>query len=86
MQLLMAHMLHDKAWTNKFISQNHARIASQYLLFKDRLEAMGVRVVPAHAGFFIWVDMRPFLSAPTFDAEMDLWKRLLANGLYIGKF
>lgn len=30
-----------------------------------------------HAGIFTWVDLRPWLDAPTFDAEARLWRRIL---------
>ncbi len=41
------------------------------------LDALGIPYVPADAGFFVICDLRRFLTAPTFEAEHALWRRLL---------
>ena len=33
--------------------------------------------MPADAGFFVVCDLRRFLTAPTFEAEHALWRRIL---------
>jgi aspartate/methionine/tyrosine aminotransferase len=33
--------------------------------------------MPAEAGFFVLVDLRRFLSSPTWEAEDQLWRRIL---------
>ncbi|GKV09016.1 hypothetical protein SLEP1_g20581 [Rubroshorea leprosula] len=41
------------------------------------LEEAGVECLKVNAGLFCWVDMRKFLSRPTFEAEEELWKSIL---------
>lgn len=43
------------------------------------LDEAGVSYRKATAGMFVFVDLRPFLSAPTFEAEAALMRRLYTN-------
>jgi 1-aminocyclopropane-1-carboxylate synthase len=45
------------------------------------LAARGIRHLPGQAGFFVMVDLSAHLDEPTFTAEKDLWRRMVAAGV-----
>ncbi|VFQ99994.1 unnamed protein product [Cuscuta campestris] len=41
------------------------------------LREAGIECLESNAGLFCWVDMRHLLSSNTFEAEMELWKKIV---------
>ncbi|KAJ4839146.1 acetyl-CoA synthetase [Turnera subulata] len=78
-QHLIASMLSDDEFVEKFIKESKARLAKRYQLFTRGLEQVGIKCLKtSNAGLFMWMDLRGLLKEKSFDGEMMLW-RLIIN-------
>ena len=56
-------MLQDRDWCRAFIEGNRSNLAAAYKHVTSGLEEMGVQYLPGtNAGFFVWIDLSPFLD------------------------
>jgi aspartate/methionine/tyrosine aminotransferase len=76
-QFLLGEMIADDAWADAYVAGMRARLGGAYRAVAAALEAERIPFLPAEAGFFVLVDLRAFLDAPTWDAERALWRGLL---------
>lgn len=76
-QALLCRLLADEAWTRGFLDEAVSRLRASYEHIRAALDELGIRHLPAGAGFSVLADLGPWLSAPTFAAEESLWRRLL---------
>ncbi|KAG8477078.1 hypothetical protein CXB51_030109 [Gossypium anomalum] len=76
-QYLLSAMLSDKKFTKEYMAKNHKRLQKQQSKLVSGLEKAGIGCLESNAGLFCWVDMRHLLSSNTFEAEMELWKRIV---------
>lgn len=84
-------MLENEQWMDNLLNTSRARLAKGNLFVRKVLEEEGIAYRPgANAGFFIWIDLRPFLSAPAnaslearWAAEKDLLMRMIKNKVFI---
>ncbi|XP_047963271.1 1-aminocyclopropane-1-carboxylate synthase-like [Salvia hispanica] len=77
-QHLLAKMLLDEEFTDKYLSESRRRLASRYDSFTKGLKEVGIGCLESNAGLYCWMDLRQLLKEPTFDGEMELW-RLIVN-------
>jgi len=70
-QFLLTHVLNDKLWTENFLQLNRKRIKHSYDYLVSLLTQYKLDYVPAYGGFFLWLDLRKFLS-PTAKGEEEL--------------
>jgi aspartate/methionine/tyrosine aminotransferase len=75
-QALLAGLLADTGWVHGFVAESRRRLGASYARCADLLDDLGIPYIPASAGFSVWTDLRRWLTAPTFDAERALWKRI----------
>ncbi|KAL4353947.1 hypothetical protein GQ457_06G044170 [Hibiscus cannabinus] len=76
-QYLLSAMLSDKKFTKEYIAKNQKRLRKRQSKLVAGLEKAGIGCLESNAGLFCWVDMRHLLSSDTFEAEMELWKRIV---------
>ncbi|XP_009630061.1 1-aminocyclopropane-1-carboxylate synthase 3 [Nicotiana tomentosiformis] len=76
-QYLLSAMLSDKKFTKKYISENQKRLKKRHAMLVRGLQNAGINCLESNAGLFCWVDMRHLLSSNTFEAEIDLWKKIV---------
>ncbi|OWM82072.1 1-aminocyclopropane-1-carboxylate synthase 8-like [Punica granatum] len=76
-QHLLASILSDKTFTRNYISENRKRLKKRHKMLVSGLHGCGISCLESNSGLFCWVDMRHLLHANTFQAEMDLWRRIL---------
>ncbi|CAA7044497.1 unnamed protein product [Microthlaspi erraticum] len=76
-QYLLSALLSDKKFSKNYLRENQKRLKSRQRKLVSGLEAMGIGCLKSNAGLFCWVDMRHLLSSKTFEAEMDLWKKIV---------
>jgi 1-aminocyclopropane-1-carboxylate synthase len=76
-QHVLGEMIDDAGWVDGFVAESRARLASAYQSVTAALEAQNLEYLASDAGFFLVLDLRRFLEAPSFDAERALWLRLL---------
>lgn len=74
---LLRSWLTDEPWLESYLGGMRTRLGNAYATVTEALTQAGIPYVPGGAGFFLLVDLRAFLEAPTFDAEDTLWRRLL---------
>nr|QBQ01526.1 1-aminocyclopropane-1-carboxylate synthase/ACC synthase [Lonicera macranthoides] len=76
-QLLIASMLSDESFLEKFIAESGERLATRHNTFTRGLEQVGIGSLKSNAGLFFWMDLRRLLNEPTVEAEMKLWRIII---------
>ena len=76
-QYLLSVMLSDETFRRKYIRENQMRLKKRQRMLVDGLEKAGIKCHKGNAGLFSWVDMRHLLGANTFEAEMELWSKIV---------
>ncbi|CAA0809082.1 1-aminocyclopropane-1-carboxylate synthase 11 [Striga hermonthica] len=76
-QHLVSKILADEEFVNEYVRVNGARLRKRREMLAEGLGRMGIRCLEGNAGLFCWVDMRHLLEEPTFEAEMELWEKML---------
>lgn len=72
MQLLVAELLTDDAFVDRFLNESRARLSYSYEICIHKLEEMVIPFVPAQAGLFVYVDFSSLLPEKTFEYERQL--------------
>ncbi|OMO50895.1 Aminotransferase, class I/classII [Corchorus capsularis] len=78
-QYLLSNMLADKKFTSKYMKENQKRLKKRKEMMVSGLKKAGIECLKGNAGLFCWVDMRNLLSSNTFEAETELWKKILCE-------
>ncbi|KAI4315460.1 hypothetical protein L6164_028268 [Bauhinia variegata] len=81
-QHLIASMLSDDKFVERFLEENAKRLAKRYKIFARGLSQVGINCLKSNAGLFLWMDLRSLLKSQTFEAEMALW-RVIVNQVKI---
>jgi aspartate/methionine/tyrosine aminotransferase len=76
-QYLLGEMVSDQAWVDGYVTTMQGLLRGAYGRLAQVLDAGGIPYVPAEAGVFALLDLRSFLVAPTWEAEHELWLRIL---------
>ncbi|XP_075492784.1 1-aminocyclopropane-1-carboxylate synthase 3-like [Primulina tabacum] len=76
-QYLLSAMLSDKKFARKYVVENKKRLENRHKMLVRGLEDAGISCLESNAGLFSWVDMRHLLGFNTFEAEMELWKKIV---------
>ncbi len=76
-QLALTELISDRVWVDSYLAQMPARLGAAYARVTALLDEHAIAYLPSGAGFFLLLDLRRFLRAPTWEAEAALWRRLL---------
>jgi aspartate/methionine/tyrosine aminotransferase len=76
-QHLLAELISDEPWVDGFINTVRSELGRAYERLTSALDGGGISHVPAGAGVFTLLDLRSFLSEPTWEAEHALWSRIV---------
>ena len=76
-QYLLGEVVSDDAWVDGYVESMRSLLGGAYRRVTTALDRGGIRHVPAEAGFFVLLDLRRFLTAPTWEAEHELWSHVL---------
>ncbi len=76
-QYLLGEMVSDEAWVDGYVTTMQGLLRGAYGRLAGLLDAGGIGYVPAEAGVFALLDLRSFLTEPTWEAEYELWLRIL---------
>eukprot|EP00794_Sanderia_malayensis_P004768 gene4768-5395_t len=83
-QYVIEQLVSDFDWLdNVYLPANRARVRKNYDFIKKELEEIGVDVLKASAGLYVWVDLRRYHSSLTKEGELKLMDLFLENGVYI---
>ncbi|MED6156483.1 acetyl-CoA synthetase [Stylosanthes scabra] len=76
-QHLIAAMLSDDEFVERFLAESARRLAKRYGIFCRGLAKVGIKCFQSNAGLFLWMDLRPLLKKQTFQEEMALWRVII---------
>ncbi|KAI3453757.1 hypothetical protein Pfo_010420 [Paulownia fortunei] len=76
-QHLIASMLSDDVFVDRFISESSKRLGTRQAVLSRGLAQVGIGSLKSNAGLFCWMDLRRLLKEPTFEAEMELWRVII---------
>ncbi len=82
-QYLLGEMVSDAAWVDGYVATMQGRLGDAYRAVAGALTEGGIPFAAAGAGFFLLLDLRGFLTGPTWEAERALWQRLLDVGVNV---
>ncbi|KAJ1438017.1 Pyridoxal phosphate-dependent transferase, major domain [Sesbania bispinosa] len=76
-QHLLACMLSDKEFTEKYIETNRVRLRKRYQMIIEGLTSIGIECLGGNAGLFCWMNLSPLLEKPTREGELELWNAIV---------
>eukprot|EP01018_Ginkgo_biloba_P009652 Gb_28721 [translate_table: standard] len=76
-QHLLANMLSDTKFVQKYIAENHKRLRERHTMIVAGLQRAGIECLKSNAALFCWVDLRHLLPTPNEDGELRLWEMIL---------
>lgn len=72
-QWVFQEVLSDHDFMAKYIEENQAALTDAYAIVIRHLKAANIPYVPSQGSLFVWIDVSKWLSAPTAEAETELW-------------
>ncbi|NXU55938.1 1A1L1 protein, partial [Turnix velox] len=83
-QHILCQLLRDRDWLeNVFFPTNKKRLREAQNILVAGLADLGIPVFKSSAGLYVWADFRKFLKSQTFEAEFELWQKILDKKLLI---
>ncbi|XP_062076080.1 1-aminocyclopropane-1-carboxylate synthase 3-like [Humulus lupulus] len=76
-QYTLSRMLSDEKFMKKYVKKNRKRLRKRKEILVSGLKSAGIKCLKSNACLFCWVDMRSLLRSNTFEAEKELWKRVV---------
>ncbi|KAF9614034.1 hypothetical protein IFM89_014834 [Coptis chinensis] len=76
-QHLLASMLSDTKFTENYIKTNRERLRKRNDFIIEGLRKCGIECLKGNAGLFCWMNLSPFLDAPTREGELSIWNSFL---------
>ncbi|KAL3829690.1 hypothetical protein ACJIZ3_018492 [Penstemon smallii] len=76
-QHLLASLLSDEEFVDKYLFESAKRLANRHDRFTKGLEEVGIKCLESNAGLFGWMDLRGLLKEATFESEMELWRVII---------
>ncbi len=76
-QSMLRQLLSDEAWIDEFLAENRRRLRASYDAVTTTLDAYGVVHLPAEAGLFFLVDVRPMMRDLSWESEDEVWRTLV---------
>lgn len=77
-------MLRDRDWCRSFIDGSRKKLAAAYKHATAGLGGIGIKYLPgSNAGFFIWIDLSPYLSERDRFPEYALATKLEKAGVFL---
>ncbi|KAJ8768550.1 hypothetical protein K2173_022657 [Erythroxylum novogranatense] len=77
-QHLIASMLSDDEFVERFIRESKTRLASRHKLLTEGLARLGISCLKgSNAGLFVWMNLRRLLKEQSFEGEMALWRVII---------
>ncbi|MFS7930080.1 putative 1-aminocyclopropane-1-carboxylate synthase [Helianthus anomalus] len=76
-QFLLAAMLSDTDFTQKYIKINRERLKKRYEMIVNGLKKAGIECLKGNAGLFCWMNLSPYLEEPTIKSELAIWNTIM---------
>lgn len=75
-QWATSRALSDDAWVDMYVRQNREKIRESYVYCTSVLNELNVPFMRAEAGFFVWIDLRKWITAQTQEEETRLLEKM----------
>ncbi|ONK80691.1 uncharacterized protein A4U43_C01F20660 [Asparagus officinalis] len=72
-QKMLASMLSDDTFTEKYIKTNRDRLRKRQKFIVEGLKSAGIECLQGNAGLFCWMNLGPLLDEPTIEGELKVW-------------
>ena len=78
-QYRLGEWIADEAFLDRYLERMPARLGESYAAITEALDAAPISIphYAAEAGFFFVVDLRGFMTEPSWAAEAALWRKIL---------
>ncbi|KAJ8537833.1 hypothetical protein K7X08_014373 [Anisodus acutangulus] len=78
-QYLLSKILGDKKFIKCYVKENKKQLKHRREMLASGLANSGIKCLKSNAALFCFVDMRHLLKSNTFEAEMELWKKIISD-------
>ncbi|XP_077452937.1 1-aminocyclopropane-1-carboxylate synthase-like protein 1 [Stigmatopora argus] len=76
----VANLLQDREWISKaFLPVNRRRLKIAHRYLTEELQTMDIDYLDRPATLYVWADFRKFLSTPSFEEELFMWRCFLKH-------
>ncbi|KEH18801.1 putative 1-aminocyclopropane-1-carboxylate synthase [Medicago truncatula] len=72
-QYMLASMLSDEKFVDKFLLESSRRLLKRHDKFTKGLEEVEISRFPSNAGLFCWMNLKKLLKEETIEEELKLW-------------
>ncbi|KAM0932543.1 putative 1-aminocyclopropane-1-carboxylate synthase [Dioscorea sansibarensis] len=76
-QRMLASMLSNKEFTEKYIRTNRERLRKRHEKIVEGLKEAEIECLEGNAGLFVWMNLRPLLEERTREGELKLWETIV---------
>lgn len=78
-QWLVQELFKREDFIASYVQENKQKITESYLVIVRMLRRLGIPYSPSRGSLFIWADFSAYLSAPTAEAEEELWLQIFRD-------
>lgn len=78
-QYLLSKILGDRRFIKRYVKENKKQLIHRREMLATGLANSGIECLESNAGLFCFVNMRNLLKSNTFEAEMELWKKIISD-------
>jgi 1-aminocyclopropane-1-carboxylate synthase len=76
-QHMLASMLSDEKFVDKFLLESSRRLSKRHEKFTKGLEEVEISRFPSNAGLFCWMNLKSLLKEETIKEELKLWRVII---------
>ena len=76
-QYMLASMLSDEKFVDKFLLESSRRLSKRHDKFTKGLEEVEISRFPSNAGLFCWMNLKSLLKEETIEEELKLWRVII---------
>ncbi|KAL5718689.1 1-aminocyclopropane-1-carboxylate synthase [Ranunculus cassubicifolius] len=76
-QHLIASMLSDDEFVEKFLSESANRLKLRHQTLTQGLAEVNIGTLKSNSGLYFWMDLRKLLKESTYEEEMKLWRVII---------
>lgn len=83
-QWLLQQVLDNDEFVDRYVDAYPRLLTESYVSVVGALRTSGISYTPSRGSVFVWADFSELLTAPTFEAERDLWNKIFeSSGLLL---
>lgn len=73
-QWLLTRLFEEEAFIAEYIEENQRQLTKSYALVVEVLRDAGIDFAIAYGSLFVWINLKPYLSEDSEEAELALWQ------------